>query len=238
MRGRLIAAAVLALAGGAAADAAVSGGIEVTSDARRRGISWSRGRVVPAVWADIARDALSLATTATATRGSRRHGGADAVIDVAPRYTRDLGAWRLAAGPTAHLFTGADGQDYVELDAAAGWSIGPLRLTGAASYAPRQRAIGGDNLYLTLRADAGIPGTPWTIAAGIGRSTGTTRAPIRANRLRPGGGYDDYRLAIEHVRDRFTMGGALTATSIGSRATALADGDHGTRLTAFVRFDL
>ncbi|MEH3107081.1 MAG: hypothetical protein PGN09_07260 [Sphingomonas fennica] len=231
--------AALALASATAAEAGVTGGVEATTDLRRRGLGWSGSRAAAGVWAAAEAGPASLTAAVTTLRGSRRHGGADAVVDVLPRYTIDAGAWRLSAGPSARLFLGAGGQDYIELDGSAGWTFGPLRLTAAASYAPRQRAIGGDNLYLSANAEAGIPGTPLTVLGGIGRTTGDARDAERARRLRPDGAYTDYRLAVEHVRNRLTFGAALTATSIGAPPPGrFVDRATGTRAAAYARFDL
>jgi hypothetical protein len=59
-----------------------------------------------------------------------------------------------------------------------------------------------------VRADAntGIPGTPFTLLAGLGHSSGGVTNPLRAQRLRPGGSYLDWRLGVEHRRDRLTFG--------------------------------
>ena len=67
----------------------VSGSIEVASDERRRGLSWSEGDPVVrgTISAPVA-DGLSLDATAVTLWGSDRHGNADAVIDVGPTFVR------------------------------------------------------------------------------------------------------------------------------------------------------
>lgn len=89
-----------------------------------------------------------------------------------------VGPVTLRGRVTGHLFGGAGfDADYVELGGSAAYTLGPVQVNAGADYAPSQSAIGGDNLYLHAGAQAGIPGTPWTVLAGVGHSTGKTDAP-------------------------------------------------------------
>jgi hypothetical protein len=113
-------------------------------------------------------------------------------------------------------------------------------VNAGADYAPSQSAIGGDNLYLHAGAQAGIPGTPWTVLAGVGHSTGKTEDAFRAARLRPGGDYSDWRVGVEHVTGPVTLGLDYVGTDVSERAAsafALADARHsGDRIVGRVRF--
>lgn len=130
----------------------LSASIEVASDERRRGLSWSdgdpvvRGRLSVPLY-----DGLSLDGATVALRGSDRHGGADAVIDIGPSYGRQIGAWRLTTEARYHLFPGASGQGYGEIGVGVGYLIGPASVDLLGSYAPQQSSIGGDNLYSRRR---------------------------------------------------------------------------------------
>ena len=88
----IAAAGLCALASPAIAQVAVGGSVEIATDERRRGISWSDGKVAPAasVRASVP-FGLDLGVRATGTRGDPRHGGADAVFDVTGGFTRDIG---------------------------------------------------------------------------------------------------------------------------------------------------
>src|SRR3546814_5275108 len=72
--------------------------------------------------------------------------------------------------------------------------------------APRQSSIGGDNLYLSASAAMGLPGTPLTVSARIGRSSGDARDPARAARLRPDGTYWDYGIGVDYMKGRWFAG--------------------------------
>lgn len=191
--------------------------LEVATDHRRRGLSWSDGKaaVEGNVTLDLSRS-LEIGLGATALRQSRRHGGADAGLDLGARYRRDLGPWMLSLGATGHVFPGAAGLDYVEGDGSLSYDIGPARFHLGASYAPPQDAIGGDNLYLSLAADMGVPGTPLSIYGHVGRSSGRVEDAVRAARLRPQGRYWDHAVGLEHVMGRLATGLRYSGTSIGA----------------------
>jgi hypothetical protein len=178
---------------------------EVTSDEVRRGLSWSGGRAAVAGALRGSLGAVDASVRAVTLRDSpRRHG---AVVDLTAGTGWDLGAIRLDASAIAHLFAGArERMDYVELGATAGYGYGPVYATLGVAVAPSQEAIGGSNVHLRADANAGIPGTPFTLLAGLGHSSGGVADPLRAQRLRPGGSYLDWRLGVEHRRDRLTFG--------------------------------
>lgn len=190
---------------------------ELSSDERRRGLSWSDGRAAVAVAATAHGPAdVDVGVRVVTVRDDPRHLGAGAVADVTVGHGRDLGGgWRADAFVTAHLFAGATGRaDYVEGGAGIGYSIGPAEVGADLRYAPAQSPIGGDNLYLAARARLGIPATPWTVDASVGRSSGAVDDPVRAARLRPGGGYADWALGVTRYAGPLEIGLRYTGTDI------------------------
>ncbi|NJR80235.1 TorF family putative porin [Sphingomonas corticis] len=245
--GRVVLVAALVVPAVPAAAQSVAGptlAVEAATDARVRGLSWSDGRPALSVAAAVPLGDVRVEARGTTLRDSRRHGGADVGLDLAARYTREMGGWRAGAGMVHHAFLDRARLNYLELEASGGYLIGPLDLALSASYAPSQRAIGGDNLYLRAGAAAGVPGTPWTVYGHVGRSIGDGDANggrERATRLRPGGGdYTDWRLGAERVVGPLTLGAAVTGTSIDTPVTptAFTDRHVGTRLAATARIDL
>ncbi|WP_244185406.1 TorF family putative porin [Sphingomonas aurantiaca] len=93
-------------------------------------------------------------------------------------------------------------------------------MTLGAIGAPSQRAIGGSNVYAYANANAGIPGTPFTVLAEVGHSSGSVRNPNHAERLRPGGDYTNWRLGLEHRRDRLTVGVDYIGTDVSRSGEA------------------
>ena len=212
--------AALALVAGAGSAHAASLDIETSTDLRRRGLSWSDGKPAIDAWATVPlTGGFSVIASAATLRGSPRHGGADAVAETALRYMRQAGAWTLSADIQYLAFLGTTGQNYAQLRATAARDIGPVQLAVQTDWAPPQAAIGGSNFYLGGRASLGLPGTPVTLAASLGRSMGNDYGSVRSRRLRPGGDYTDFRLDADYVLDRVTLGASFTTTTIrGERA--------------------
>lgn len=193
----------------------LSTSIEAATEERRRGLGWSDGKAVLRGTASLpVANGLSVDATAVTLRGSDRHGGADGVIDLGVSYATYSGGWRLSAEGRYHLFSGASGQGYGEFGAGAGFLLGPASVDLFASYAPRQSTIGGDNLYVAASASAGVPGTPLTLSARIGRSLGSVRDPLRALRLRPDGAYWDHGVSVDYLKGRWLAGLRYSNSSI------------------------
>ena len=234
------ATALCSLSAQAVAQDSRSAGVEVASEEERRGLSWSEGRAVLAADAALSLGRIDASARLVTTRDSDRHAGADAVVDLNIGTGWDIGAIRLSAGATGHLFAGArQGMDYVEARAAAGYGYGPLYATIGVVAAPSQRAIGGSNVYTYASANAGIPGTPFTVLTELGHSSGSIDDAIRAQRLRPGGSYTNWRLGVEHRRGPLTLGVDYIGTDIARDAAIgpFADARHATdRLVGRARF--
>ncbi|WP_022682706.1 TorF family putative porin [Sphingobium bisphenolivorans] len=193
----------------------VSATVELASEERRRGLGWSDGDpVVRGTLSIPIVEGLSLEGTAVSLWHSSRHGGADAAIDLGAAYVRQIGGWRFWAEGRYHLFPGASHQGYGEAGAGAGFLIGPAAIDLSGSYAPRQSAIGGDNLYLAASAAMGLPGTPLTVSARIGRSSGDVRNPVSAMRLRPDGAYWDHGVSLDYLKGRWFAGLRYANSSI------------------------
>ncbi|MFC4593611.1 TorF family putative porin [Sphingobium tyrosinilyticum] len=196
-------------------ESGVSATVEAASEERRRGLSWSDGEPVlrGSISMPVAKG-LSIEGATTSLWGSDRHGDADAVIDLGAVFARQFGGWSLSAEGRYHLFPGASGPGYGEIGAGAAFLIGPASVDLSANYAPKQSAIGGDNLYLSASAVVGVPGTPLTVSARIGRSSGDVRDPVRAARLRPNGAYWDHGFNIDYLKGRWFAGLRYADSSI------------------------
>ena len=236
-----IGAALLAVAMPVAAKAQAGATFDVaaTTDERRRGLGWSDGDASVSAGVGSRLAGLDVRARVTALRGSARHGGADAVADLTIGTGWDLAGLTLRAGATGHLFAGArGGLDYGEINGDASYSLGPVQVEAGVRFAPSQRAIGGSNLYAFAGANAGIPATPWTVFASVGRSMGSDDR-LRSDRLRPGGDYTDWRIGVDHVAGPITVGVDYTGTDLSDGAVdPIGDRrNSGDRVLARVRFD-
>jgi len=238
----ILAAALLAgTALPAAAQNMIGGSVDIVTDERRRGISWSEGKVAPAASLSLRLPSgFDIGARLTGLRGSPRSAGADAVVDASLGYGKDLGGGLHGDGFVVfHAFTGAHAtMDYVEGGLGLSYQLGPAQIGADARYAPSQSAIGGDNLYVAARAQFGVPATPLTLTGSIGHSSGSIDDPLRAARLRPGGSYNDWLIGVRHVTGPLTLGLDYSGTDIGRTiASPYADTRNvGDRVTARVGF--
>jgi Bacterial protein of unknown function (Gcw_chp) len=218
--------------------------LEGTTDRRERGLSWSDGRPTASLEVSVpASDAFSFDLEAMALRDSARHGGAEAALRIAPRYTLGSAGWAFSAGARGNVFLGRSGMSYAELTGEAQYTLGPARLVAGVDFAPSQKAIGGSNLHVEAQASVGIPGLPVTLYGGLGHTTGSTRdgaRGLRAARLRPGGDYTDYHLGLEHGFAALSLGVRYSDTSIDAAdldpLSPFTDRHVGSRVLAYIRF--
>lgn len=190
--------------------------LEIGSDERLRGLSWSEGRAVArgAVQLDPAAS-IRIDAAATTLRGSSRFGKSDGVIDLGAAWHAPQGPFRFDVGLIGHVFFGGLGRlNYAEAQSGVGATVGPADFDLSAAYAPRQAAIGGSNLYLAASSRVAIVGTPLTLVGGIGRSSGAVRDDVRASRLRPDGAYLDWRIGIEHNMAAITASLVYVGTDV------------------------
>lgn len=222
LAGAMLVASASPAAAGAAWAQSFDAGAEAASNEVRAGISWSGGSASASVDARLDIGIADVSLRTVALRGGVRHGGADAVVDIALGRDWSLGAVTVRTEAIGHVFGGAGlGMDYGELALGARYGIGPLRVSATAWYAPSQSTIGGDNLHLRVAADAGLPGLPITLLASAGYTTGSGNAP-RAARLRPLGDYADWKLGAEYSRYPLTFGLDYTGTDIAAGRPTLS----------------
>lgn len=127
-------------------------------------------------------------------------------------------------GATVYLFpdrlSGVN-TDFYEPYLAFAYDLGPARARVSAAYAPNgQSALGGeDSLYAAGDLTVGVPTTPLTVLAHVGRATGALGATTPS--LMPQD-YWDWSLGVEGVRGPFVGGVRYVDTDVTNRAT-LAD---------------
>lgn len=219
MRIGAVAAGVLAAAPALAqtappAPVTVSGGATLVSDYRLRGLSQS-GRD-PAAQASVGVDTLAgfYGSVFASTVAGYVARGADAELDLVAGYRRTLGAATVEGGLTAYLYPGhrAGPTTVAEPFASASATYGPLtaKLGGAVAWRQRSLGLAGERrggAYLYGDLSAGIPRTPVTATAHLGRS-------FAANALTFGRRVTDWSLGATWTRRALTLGATYVDTNL------------------------
>lgn len=208
--------------------------LEAATDERRRGLSWSNGN--PSLEASVRLplgDGPFVSASATTLGGHNRHGGADAVIDLSAGFVRNLGPWRLSADVVAHRFIGTRASGFIEMGGSAAMTLGPVMVDSFIRYAPSQDAIGGQTLYIGSGIQSGIPGTPLSVSAHVGRSSGRGDDPARF-RLRPQPRYHDWSVGVDYVARNWSAGLRYTDTDISRDVDRRADAAILARVALFL----
>jgi uncharacterized protein (TIGR02001 family) len=94
--------------------------------------------------------------------------------DVYAGYGGEAGPIQYEIGAIAYLYPGGDGTgDVYEATGSLSYTLGPATARLRANYAPDQENLAGDNFYLSADARVGIPTTPVTVFAQLGRERGS-----------------------------------------------------------------
>ncbi|QHL89681.1 hypothetical protein GVO57_01135 [Sphingomonas changnyeongensis] len=186
----------------------LSAGVTLASDFRLRGLSLSNRRASIGATIDASHISGLHAQLRAASLSGPAARGADALVELAAGYRTMAGPVELDLGARYFAFAGSTGTtDVIEPYAALGYDIGPVSLSASAHYAPRQRTLAAgttgrerraDNLYLRAGLDLGVPGTPLTLAAHIGRDTGSGQLTLARR-------YTEWGLGLRHSLGPLTL---------------------------------
>jgi uncharacterized protein (TIGR02001 family) len=161
-------------------------------------------------------------------------GGPNLELDIIAGYKLPLASGSLDVGITWYNYPGGAAKtSFVEPYAKLGGTIGPVGLTAGVAYAPSQVALGnwsnhpdsrvgssGDNLYLWGDAGVGIIGTPVTVKAHLGYSSGNPGLGPNGTSVAPTGQYWDWLIGVDYVAGPVTLGVAYVDTDIGADSAA------------------
>jgi uncharacterized protein (TIGR02001 family) len=169
----------------------ISATLTVTSDYRFRGISLSDRDPAGQASVDISyRGFYAGVWTSTMAR----YADTNVETDVYAGYGGEAGPIEYEIGAIAYLYPGGDGSGNVyEGTGSIAYTFGPATGRLKVNYAPDQENLAGDNLYLSADLRVGIPNTPVTAFAQVGRERGSFY-----------GRKYDWSLGVEVTRGRFT----------------------------------
>ncbi len=221
----------------------VSGSVAIASDYRFRGVSQSDRQMAVQGGLTIAHESgFYVGTWASNLAGWGTFGGANMELDLIGGYKTKLGdGATLDAGLTWYMYPGgANKTDFAEPYVKLSGTTGPVTLTAAAAYAPKQQAIGkwyatgvdaaagvytrpgakDDNLYLSGDGAFAITGTPVTAKAHVGHSWGQNGLGPNATAVSPTGNYWDWSLGADTTWRNLTFNVSYVDTDISRRDSA------------------
>ncbi len=204
---------------------AVDAQASVLTDYRFRGLSQTDGD--PAVQGAVTvrhESGLSggvfLSNQAGRDPGDALFGQGDVRAELYGSYRRPLASGLTGeVGATLYLFpdrlSGFD-TDFYEPYLALAYDLGPARARVSAAYAPKgQSSLGReDSLYAAGDLTVGVPTTPLTVLAHVGRATGAVGAVTPALSSQD---YWDWSLGVEGVRGPFVAGVRYVDTDVTNR---------------------
>ncbi|WP_373486692.1 TorF family putative porin [Blastomonas sp.] len=213
----------------AAPPVTVSGSVGLVSDYRFRGVSQSDEGIALQGGFTVAHESgLYAGTWASNLAGWGTFGGANLELDIFAGYAATFGSTGIDVGVTWYMYpSGANNTDFFEGYAKLKGTAGPVALTAAVFYAPKQEALGNfsntpfsrgqseDNLYLAGDASIGIPDTPVTINGHIGYSDGNPGLGPNGTSIAPTGKYWDWSIgAAVNVYGPLTLSVSYIDTDI------------------------
>jgi uncharacterized protein (TIGR02001 family) len=132
--------------------------------------------------------------------------GTNVELDLYAGYAGSAGPVEYEVGAIAYLYPGGHGNANIyEGMASLSYTLGPATAKLTANYAPDQENLDGDNFYLNGELRVGIPTTPVTAFASLGRERGSFY-----------GRKWDWRLGFEFTRGPFTASVAYVDTNLDS----------------------
>lgn len=155
----------------------ISGGATLVSDYRFRGISQTNEK--PALQGNFTLSHSSGFYVSTwGSSVSDYVADNSQEIDLIGGYKHDFNGTILDVGATYYYYpnSGLPFSDFIEPYASLSHTLGPVSAKIGVAYAPKQMALSvdgvteADNLYLSGDLSAGVPGTPISVAAHIGRN--------------------------------------------------------------------
>jgi len=148
----------------------VSANIGVVSDYRFRGISYSDRK--PAIQGGIDVSHETGLFTGTWITTLSDNGGANLEVDLYGGYAGSAAGLTYSGTVFYYVYPGVDGWNYWELQGTVGKTLGPATLQLQVNWVPDQVSYPGDTIYLGAGLDVGVPDTPVSLRAAIGRETG------------------------------------------------------------------
>jgi len=199
----------------------VSGTVTAISDYRFRGVSQSdKEFAVQGGFTVTHESGFYVGTWGSNLAGWGQFGGANHEVDVIGGFKKAFGPTTVDVGLTWYMYPGgATKTDFAEPYIRVSGTRGPVTLTAAIAYAPKQEALGRwylngasaaagvydrpgakkDNLYLAGDGVLAVPDTKLSLRAHIGYSEGNRGLGPNGTSVAPTGKYWDWNLGADYA---------------------------------------
>lgn len=181
----------------------LSGGIDLVSDYRFRGISLSNEKVAVQPSLTLEHESgIYVSAWGSTLPDSPLYGKFE--LDLIAGYSTEI-APGTSFDINATYYVYPDGQssagpsDYIEFIGTLSHDIGPVSASGTVAYAPDQASLGDDSIYLNFGLSTGIPNTPVSLSANLGYTDGSLGG-VSAD-----GNYLDWSLGASYSYEIFTF---------------------------------
>lgn len=156
-------------------DITVTGNVALTTQYRLRGISQTDndGAIQGGITVSHS-SGFYLSTWASNLGGYGTFGGSNMELDLIGGFTHAAGPVTLDVGLIGYEYPGTSGHDYMEVYGSVAGKVGPLNAKLGAYWAPDQDNIGGHNIWVYTDWAFPIQGTPITLKAHGGYSSGNS----------------------------------------------------------------
>lgn len=218
----------------ATAPITVSGSVALVSDYRFRGVSMTdQGMAVQGGVTATHESGFYAGAWGSNLSGWGTFGGANMELDLFAGYSVPLGGATLDVGLVWYMYpSGLDTTDFAEPYVKLSGDIGPVSALVGVAYAPKQEALGKacsdaactiakpgdkeDNFYIWSDVSGAVPGTPLTLKAHLGWSSGNSGLGPNGTSLAPTGKYMDWLVGADFAvpGTPLTLGIAYVDTDI------------------------
>lgn len=206
----------------------VSGSVAVVTDYRFRGISQTDKDFAVQAGLTVSHESGAYVGLWGSSIDDYIAAGGDQEIDLIAGFKKTMGGTTVDVGGIYYYYPGSSkivpgtNSDFLELYGSVAQTVGPVTAKLAANYAPKQAALSlgagkEDNLYVNLGLSGGIPNTPVSLSAAVGRT-------FTKSFLSGGSKYTDWSVGASYTLGKFTFGLNYVDTSYAGGAIVSPSG--------------
>jgi uncharacterized protein (TIGR02001 family) len=214
-------------------DFTITGSAAVASQYRLRGISQTDNEAAIQGGVTVAHaSGVYVGTWASNLGGYGTFGGSNMELDAIAGFTRSSGAVTFDLGGVYYIYPGAPGKhEFAEIYGSVSGKLGPVSAKLGTYFTPRQKEVGGHNIWVYTDWAFPIADTPITLKAHAGYSDGNSGYTKGLDAGGKSRGVFDYAAGADLAWKNLTLNLSYVGTDIKRTRANLfwAGGDHSGR---------